>query len=311
LRKKRIQRTRTKRRTRRRRRRKRRRRRGRRKREREERKGGREGESEGRTRRRRRRSRRRRRKPFLLQALYDHRSDDGNDWLSYLRSDPGMMLVLLLRNRAAALVAQAATDRPSRGEKREKKTYRAPWETTPAHCLDLDSGRHVCVRVRYRVHARLRACACACVRARAVPLRSSEFEGQRKQAATESSAATREPSLLPKNSRQPSRSGFTKHTTNSRDTKALRLRHFVNELIGRGQLLLEAAVAAICKRTNRLAPGLPGRARSSRSRLLERSRLHVRLEALGPEHRLEELLKLLRGRRSSRSLGLIVSTVFQ
>ena len=36
--------------------------------------------------------------------------------------------------------AQAAGDRPSRGEKREKKAYHAPWETTPAHCLDLDSG---------------------------------------------------------------------------------------------------------------------------------------------------------------------------
>ena len=28
-----------------------------------------------------------------------------------------------------------------RGQKRELKTYHAPWETTPAHCLDLDSGR--------------------------------------------------------------------------------------------------------------------------------------------------------------------------
>ena len=29
----------------------------------------------------------------------------------------------------------------SRGQKRELKGYHAPWETTPAHCLDLDSGR--------------------------------------------------------------------------------------------------------------------------------------------------------------------------
>ena len=29
-----------------------------------------------------------------------------------------------------------------RGQKRELKTYHAPWETTPAHCLDLDSDRN-------------------------------------------------------------------------------------------------------------------------------------------------------------------------
>ena len=40
---------------------------------------------------------------ILLQALCDRGGDDGNDWLSYLQSDPVMMLVMLLRSRAAAL----------------------------------------------------------------------------------------------------------------------------------------------------------------------------------------------------------------
>ena len=36
--------------------------------------------------------------------------------------------------------AQADSSRQPRGEKREKRAYHAPWETTPVHCLDLDSG---------------------------------------------------------------------------------------------------------------------------------------------------------------------------
>lgn len=36
---------------------------------------------------------------ILLQALCDRGDDGGNDWLSYLQSDPVMMLVVLLRNK--------------------------------------------------------------------------------------------------------------------------------------------------------------------------------------------------------------------
>ena len=39
-------------------------------------------------------------------------------------------------------VAKAKADgaKASRGERREKRAYHAPWETVPAHCLDLTSG---------------------------------------------------------------------------------------------------------------------------------------------------------------------------
>ena len=50
---------------------------------------------------------------MLLQALCDRGGDDGSDWLSYSQSDPVMMLVVLLRNQAAAL----RDDRPSASDR--------------------------------------------------------------------------------------------------------------------------------------------------------------------------------------------------
>ena len=36
--------------------------------------------------------------------------------------------------------ARADGAKASRGEKREKRAHHAPWETVPAHCMDLCSG---------------------------------------------------------------------------------------------------------------------------------------------------------------------------
>ena len=36
--------------------------------------------------------------------------------------------------------ARAAGAKSSRGEKRDKRSFHAPWETVPAHCLNLTGG---------------------------------------------------------------------------------------------------------------------------------------------------------------------------